>query len=919
MAFPEDALDLRAEIQIAGVWTDITSRLKATDPLVASYGMSAEGSRVDPSTCTLRLDNSDGALSPRNPLSPWFGQLGRNTPVRVTVPSGESYLLLDGSPTGIASTPDTAALDIVGDLDLRVEVVGDLYSGPITRNLIGKLDASGGPTYLLQLSTVGTLRLRWATGPAVYASYTLPLPPGGLPRRVALRAALDVDDGAGGWLVRMYWAPSLAGPWERFGAEFAPGVGTSSVYPSNEPLLIAPSTPTSATPGVPFEGRIFGAEVRNSSGTLVAAPDFSAQAPGTTSFADSTGKTWALAGSASIWDREYLFYGEMAKSPPRWVPSGRQVWVPAEAAGVLRRLGQGRKPVDSTLRRKIPSTPGVLAYWPMEDDRAATQAYSPIPGVAPMRVTGLTFAAVDTLVSSEPLPTLKAPSSLNGSVPAPKTGSLEWTVSWLYRLDAVPAVERTYMGLTGSGTVRRWAFTFAASVSRIVGYGADGDEVVNQPVATSGDLFNQWVQTTFKVRQVGGSVEWRIDWRDVGGDAGGYGATFSGTAGRCTGVISPSAGFHSDLDGMSLGHVGVFSTYDTTAYTGAVTGYAGETALNRMLRLASEESGLPLTWTDGDATRDSALMGPQRPAVLMDLVQEAADADGGILIEDPTRLGLLYRDRTSLYNQTPALVLDYTAKQVAPPLEPVDDDKWTRNDITVTRIGGSAARVTVTDGPLSVLPPEEGGVGLYDEAVTLNLANDDQPIQIAGWKAHLGTWDEARYPSVRVRLDQVPHLIPAVLGMRVGDNLRIINTPHFVQPGPIDLQVRKITHTPKPRTWEVVFECLPAGPWSVGVLEHPELSRADTAGSALASSAGTGDTLLTVATTNGPRWVDASLLWEFPFGVRVGGEVVRVEQITGQVQDVFARTVATGWGTATSGQAWTTSGGSTADYSVQGA
>lgn len=209
-------------------------------------------------------------------------------------------------------------------------------------------------------------------------------------------------------------------------------------------------------------------------------------------------------------------------------------------------------------------------------------------------------------------------------------------------------------------------------------------------------------------------------------------------------------------------------------------------------------------------------------------------------------------------------------------------------------------------------------MGLYDSTVTLSLFTDDQPIQIAGWLAHLGTWDEARYPSVKIRLDKLPHLIPAVLGMQIGDNLRIINTPHFVAPGPVDLQVRKITHVPKPRTWEVTFECLPAGPWTVGVLERPGLSRADTSGSVLAAGVDADDTVLTVTTTAGPRWVDAASAWDFPFDVRIGGEVMTVALITGPVQDAFARTVATGWGTATSGQAWTTTGGSSTDYSVQG-
>jgi hypothetical protein len=57
---------------------------------------------------------------------------------------------------------------------------------------------------------------------------------------------------------------------------------------------------------------------------------------------------------------------------------------------------------------------------------------------------------------------------------------------------------------------------------------------------------------------------------------------------------------------------------------------------------------------------------------------------------------------------------------------------------------------------------------------------------------------------------------------------------------------------------------------------------------------------------------------DLPFDIRMGGEVMRAGAITPAVLDTFTRTVANGWGTADTGQTWTTSGGSAADYSTQG-
>jgi hypothetical protein len=57
---------------------------------------------------------------------------------------------------------------------------------------------------------------------------------------------------------------------------------------------------------------------------------------------------------------------------------------------------------------------------------------------------------------------------------------------------------------------------------------------------------------------------------------------------------------------------------------------------------------------------------------------------------------------------------------------------------------------------------------------------------------------------------------------------------------------------------------------------------------------------------------------DLPFDIRMGGEVMRAGAITPAVLDTFTRTVANGWGTADSGQTWTTSGGTASDYSTQG-
>ncbi len=163
---------------------------------------------------------------------------------------------------------------------------------------------------------------------------------------------------------------------------------------------------------------------------------------------------------------------------------------------------------------------------------------------------------------------------------------------------------------------------------------------------------------------------------------------------------------------------------------------------------------------------------------------------------------------------------------------------------------------------------------------------------------------------------KAPHLIDAVLRLREGDLLRILNPPIWVGADTLDLIVQGYSEEIGVRTWEITLNCSPAIPWVVGVVGDPVLGRADTDGSELTASVTATATFLTVASTVGPEWT--ADLTDLPLDVRVGGEIMTVTNITGARGDRFERSVTGGWGVSTSGHAWTTTGGSAADYSVQG-
>lgn len=220
----------------------------------------------------------------------------------VPVPVGGLFLpQLAGS---YASTPDTAALDIVGDIDLRVDATLDDWGAD--QVLAGKWLVAGQRSYRLETFD-DTLTLTWSNDgtTVLFAQSTALLSsvvaPGG---RLAVRATLDVDNGAAGKTVRFYTARNIDDGWVPLGNAVTTAT-TTSIFSSTAVLEVG-----SANDGTTdlAAGTCHAVEVRNGiGGTIVADPWFFEDAPtGATSFVDGAGRTWTVNGTATIKRREVL-------------------------------------------------------------------------------------------------------------------------------------------------------------------------------------------------------------------------------------------------------------------------------------------------------------------------------------------------------------------------------------------------------------------------------------------------------------------------------------------------------------------------------------------------------------------------------------------------------------------------------------
>jgi len=819
MSFP---LDVTTQLLLNGVWTN--AAVYQRDPITISRGRSDEASQVDPSRCNLTLDNRSGAYSPRNPSGPYFGALGRNTPLRILTPGAASnYVDLTGKYATYVTTPDVAALDITGDLDIRVDVEPLTWSPGHEYGLMQKWTPDNGTrSWQLFLRTDGKLQLNSSADGTAGISHVSTVVVPVTSARLALRATLDVDNGAAGHDVKFYTAPDIGGTWTQLGTTVTTA-GTTSVFNSASPVTIG-----QYIFDLNLHGRVYAAEIRNGiAGTVVASPDFRAVETGILSFTDAPGRVWTLTGNAAIVNPNARFHGELSTLPPRWNQSGDDVYTPVQADGILRRLGQGVSALKSTMYRGLTTAGNVVAYWPYEDGSDATVLASALPGhpamtINPTAGTAVSLSTYEGFKASEALPTGSGAIFASDVPDYPLSVPTNVQTRFLMHVPAAVPADGVALRVFTSGTAGRWDLKVNTGGSMsLITYDTDGNQI-NDSGAMGFAVNGKNLRVSLELSRVGADVTYKIVTLEVGQTSGSF---FSGTVtgrslGKATRVVVNSARFADVAYGHVSVHDEITSIFDLFSELNAWT---GEYAADRILRLCAAE-GIAVVLVGDDS--DSKSLGAQLPKTLLELLREAADADLGILYEPRGFLGLAYRTRLSLYSQTAALALDYPSGDLAS-IEPVEDDQTTRNDVTVERVGGASARAELTTGALSTLPPPNG-VGRYDEKIPVNVALDVVLPDQAGWRLHLGTVDEARYPVLGVNLASPallgdPTATAAAQALDVGDRITVGNPPAWLPPDTIGQLAQGLTETLTRYQWEIAVNCSPASPWDVGIWGNPEI------------------------------------------------------------------------------------------------
>jgi hypothetical protein len=221
----------------------------------------------------------------------------------IAVPVVLGSLLLPGVAGSYASTPDNAALDIPGDIDIRCDLTMTDWTPTLDKTLVAKYQNPSQRSYQFGLDATGMLRFRWSQDGVNTASVasTAPIPIAS--GRLAVRVTLDFTGGSNITLT-FYTAPTMQGPWTVLGAPIVTTTSVLALFNSTSALEVG-----AHNLGVtePLAARVHEVEVRNGiNSTVVVNPRFHLQADEAASFTDGAGRVWTVNGDAKIASSEFV-------------------------------------------------------------------------------------------------------------------------------------------------------------------------------------------------------------------------------------------------------------------------------------------------------------------------------------------------------------------------------------------------------------------------------------------------------------------------------------------------------------------------------------------------------------------------------------------------------------------------------------
>lgn len=274
-----------------------------------------------------------------------------------------------------------------------------------------------------------------------------------------------------------------------------------------------------------------------------------------------------------------------------------------------------------------------------------------------------------------------------------------------------------------------------------------------------------------------------------------------------------------DGNDLSLGEIGDLYEAIITATVGTEDDI--QTRLERWFEYAGFATSR-LTVTSPGATPLTAQ--DVNGASPLQLLQDVASTDGGVLFDSPSTVDTTYYGRSVRLAATTSVTLDVASQEVGSGLSTPADLASLVNSVTALAADGSA-KVTRTDGA------SIGRVGYAGEEQTL-FTNSTAHLQArADWRLHTSSVPRPRAPSLTLELAALSEIQQdAILGLDMWTVLALSGLPSSVDGVPASFYVEGGTETWTHQSCLVTVNVTDATPeLEVGIYDDPVRGLFDTA------------------------------------------------------------------------------------------
>ncbi|MFH9012545.1 LamG domain-containing protein [Streptomyces sp. NPDC017943] len=792
-------------------WTDISRYVDTNKQGVSiARGASDELSETQPGTATLRLDNQDARFTPGNPASPYYPYVRRNAPVRVSV-------AVMPTRSGVAPYP----MAMLGD-----DFDDDRLSPTLWTSSGGVLEQNG--VARVPVSTAGDANLvsarTWKlTGSKLTAKLARVPAAGGSSNAAASMWVTSTTSGT-----RLGWRyDALTGVLAAMNqVSFFDGTPTNLTYSAIDHawLRIRESGGTVYWE-TSNDGFIWTVRRTLATPAWVGAQTQAAEFPATRTGGTSDYIEWDLVG-AEVRPR---FYGMVNQFPVDW--EGLVSTVTVTCTDLFKRLN------------RLPALRSMLAQEILHQD---------VPGVG------------DTVSAYYPL-TEPSGSAAAGDISGGGCGALAVT-----QLGSGGALEFGAEGLADTGDTSV-AFT-PASASQGKYLTGDLGAVFEANSAAYAQTVEVWIKTTTAGRVILGMYETTLDhqyvlalnasgelviehteaggtltvynsarvlndgaWHHIVHD--GYGskrlyidgvaAPFTLSVVNTTALRTLHIGgyrgarlFNGQIAHVAISHVtgNIGATISADHYTAATTGYAGEAADDRIVRLA-RYAGLSSVTVLGATHDPIASQGPGGSSVVARM-REVEATESARLFAERDYYGLAYQSRDVRYNPDPSsevFTINYADLETKG-VQLSDDDQKLVNIVEASRPGGATQRVTA---PQSIL-----AFGEYEQSLSVLKTTDNSVLDAAYWLV-------SRYANPGPELREVPieaHTMPNyldILDADISSYFSVYNLPAQAPAPSLRVTVEGYTETIKEQSHLIQFHTSASVNDSVWVLDDAVYSVLD--------------------------------------------------------------------------------------------